>query len=628
MVRRHPPAVRIRALFGWAVLLLGAGGLGGGLRAWSAPSRAPILIAVLGSQAEGLWAEAQRGALLASELPGLPVADGRALVVEGFDDAGTAAGLALALTKLKSKKPVGVLALPSGDLHEAYVEAARTLRVPWFMLTACPVDALRGAGNTLHLAPSVVCQAVAVGDALRAPLGAASVAIVREPTALGAELEQALRRNLPSTARDLGTLVLEPDGEDTLLVALAALAPEWVLVALTGAHLARFVRALEAVPEIPRCLYLDLSRADALRAAAPRAFEQAYLMGGPDPEGEGRAGEALLNLLDQRGQGCSETLVRAAEAARRLWSAARVADGSSLKQLMEALAPQRPSQGLLGRLAFEPPGTVRFFPLRLWRVRNARFEELPAGRLPTPECGPPLGFARAAPLTRPARGMLGWLTYGEAPVRSIEADLKELNLVTGGYDPELDQLVKDEILARAIRIAYRLFRREADGTPISGWSWGLTLTTHKPPERSPSEVWVATLAGDDEAAGGRVTGSGTVAVYTTFLKRTMYLQHKLDPPLEAFDKPHLLGRHRWGADVLADQRGEKIRCLIDGFASAVALTLAHEFGHLCGCGHDVEHPTSIMNVVAGAGAAWAEAVWIPTHQKNVTMTLGVEGVEK
>jgi hypothetical protein len=35
-----------------------------------------------------------------------------------------------------------------------------------------------------------------------------------------------------------------------------------------------------------------------------------------------------------------------------------------------------------------------------------------------------------------------------------------------------------------------------------------------------------------------------------------------------------------------------------------------------------------MNVVAGAGAPWAEAVWIPAHQKTVTQALGIEGVEK
>src|SRR5262249_36497800 len=161
---------------------------------------------------------------------------------------------------------------------------------------------------------------------------------------------------------------------------------------------------------------------------------------------------------------------------------------------------------------------IRFFPQRLWRVRNGRFEEWPPGLLPTPECGPPLGFGRVPPGPRSPRGRLGWLTGGEKPVRTIEEALRGLNLAVGEpYDPEMDGLVKEEILARAIRIAYRLFRREADGTPIPGWSWGMTFTTAKPAEITPSTVWVATVAGDDPAAGGRVTGANTVAVFSTYL---------------------------------------------------------------------------------------------------------------
>ncbi|WP_372594221.1 hypothetical protein, partial [Actinotalea sp.] len=110
--------------------------------------------------------------------------------------------------------------------------------------------------------------------------------------------------------------------------------------------------------------------------------------------------------------------------------------------------------------------------------------------------------------------------------------------------------------------------------------------------------------------------------------RTMYITRKLEPPLTAADLPLLDGTYRWGEDRASNRRADEIRCLIDGFASAVGLTLAHEFGHLCGCGHDTEHPTSIMNVVAGAGASWEEAVWIPTHQKSVTTTLGIEEEER
>lgn len=155
----------------------------------------------------------------------------------------------------------------------------------------------------------------------------------------------------------------------------------------------------------------------------------------------------------------------------------------------------------------------------------------------------------------------------------------------------------------------------------------MTFTTEKPSDDLPrSRVWLGIVAGDHPAAGGQVIGSGMVAIYSTFLKRTMYIQRKLDPPLSAEDRILLDGTYRWGEDRTLNFRSNKIRCLIDGFSSAVGLTLSHEFGHLCGCGHDTEHPTSIMNVVAGAGASWEDAVWIPSHQRSVTTTLGVEGL--
>ena len=616
-------------------LVLAPGGAGGGAgvlaprAATAAPRTEPLVLGVLGSAAEGRRLRAaEAGAKAAAGFPGLPALEGRHVEVVALDDGGSEAGLDAAVAKLKARKPVGVLALPAGDLRAAYADVMRRWRVPWFVLTAWTVDGVRGAGNVWHLGPSVASQAVAAADALRSPLGAASVAIVHEPTTLGLELRDALHRNLPPVAQDLGARAIEPGQEAALVASLAALKPDWTYVAATGRHLEAFVRAVGALEPPLKCLYADGARSDALLAAAPKAFAGSVALGGPDPEGEGRAGETLVLTLEKAGEPSEETTVRAAEAARRLLLAAGTADGTSLKKLLEALAPETPVQGLLGKVGFEPPGGIRYFPHRLWRVRKGRFEEWPAGALPTPECGPPLGFRRVKPVATNPRGRLGWLTWGEKPVRTIEADLKGLNLTSGGYDPEMDGLVKDEILARAIRIAYRLFRREADGTPILGWSWGMAFTTEKPAEITPSTVWIATVAGDDPAAGGRVTGANTVAVYSTFLKRTMYEIHRLDPPLAVEDKPVLLARYRWGEDKAADLRAQKVQCLIDGFASAIGMTLAHEFGHLCGCGHDVEHPTSIMNVVAGAGAAWSDAVWIPAHQKNLTQTLGIEGVEK
>jgi hypothetical protein len=224
------------------------------------------------------------------------------------------------------------------------------------------------------------------------------------------------------------------------------------------------------------------------------------------------------------------------------------------------------------------------------------------------------------------KGRVGWMTYGEGEERTIERDLVRLGLSTDGADAELDAIVRDEILGRAVRIAHRLFRREADGTAIPGWSWGMTFTTREPGDDvSRSRVWKALVAGDHEAAGGQVIGDRLIATYSTFLVRTMYEQHKLDPPLAASDRPFLDGTWRWDDDPGLRKRADEIRCLMDGLASAMGLTTVHEFGHLAGCGHDTEHPTSIMNVVAGAGATWASAVWIPRHQKSLDQTLGVDG---
>ena len=157
----------------------------------------------------------------------------------------------------------------------------------------------------------------------------------------------------------------------------------------------------------------------------------------------------------------------------------------------------------------------------------------------------------------------------------------------------------------------------------------MSLTATRPSTDTPrNKVWLAICAGDDDAAGGRVLGDGLVAVYTTFLKRTMYITRKLRPAISAKDKPLLDGSYPWGTDRANNRRADEIRCLIDGFASAMGLTLSHEFGHLCGCGHDEEHPTSIMNVVAGAGASWEDAVWIPAHERLVTRTLGIESTPK
>lgn len=613
---------------GWlgVALLLGLGLLPGA--AAGAPPK-PLLLAVLGSRADAdrlsaALAGAQAAASKASREG--PLAGG--LRVQAFDTAGTKAGFLRALRQARAGKPVAVLAIPAGDQHLLYWKAARSLRVPWISLGGVPPDVAHNPGNYLHLGPTPVAQAVAAADAVLAPLAARRLAVVQEPTELGATLAAGVVRNLSAHVTMAGLRVWDRESTEASLMDLKACEAGCIYVAMNGEPLHHFVRTLAASTWRPKLFFAEGARDESLLAVAGDALDGCVFLGGPDPEMHGRIGEVLLDDLERAGQPMDVVTVRAYEATRMLLTAATVAGATKLKKVWDALAPETPKTGVLGSLAFEHHGALRAFPFTFWRVQKGAYEEWPQGQLPTPGCGPPLGFGHPRTARLHPKGKLGVMTYGDVDKRTIERDLLAVGLSTGGKDKDLDASIRAEILARAIRIANRLFRREADGTPIAGWSWGMAFTTQAPDKDiKQSRLWLAICAGDHENAGGQAFGNW-VAVYTTFLKRTMYESRKLDPVVSAKDRPLLDGTYRWGADRMSNFRADKIRCLMDGFASAMGLTLSHEFGHLCGCGHDTEHPTSIMNVVAGAGASWEDAVWIPRHQRHVTTTLGVEGVLK
>ncbi len=477
-------------------------------------------------------------------------------------------------------------------------------------------------------------MAVAVGFVMQcsmtAPIAARRVAVVQEPTHLGTTLAATFARNLSARVKLAGVRVwhAEDSAADTI-GGIKALEADWLYVAMTGAHAERFARGLKETKWSPRALFCDGARDESVLALAPEQLGNCVFVDGPDPELQGRMGEDLIADLERGNGPIDIAAVRAFEGARRILAAVVAAGGTKFKKVWEQLVPEEPKPilGAMGPLLFQRHGGIRLFPFTYWRVRKGEYELWPQGLLPTVGCGPPLGFGRPPPAALNPKGKMGYLTYGEGEKRTIEADMLAIGLSTNGKHPELDKFVRDEVFGRASRIANRLFRREPDGTPIPGWSWGLALTTKNPEQLSRGKVWMALVAEDDKAAGGRAFG-GWVQVYSSFLKRTMYEARKLEPPISADDKHLLDGSYRWGEDRANNRRADEIRCLIDGFASAVGLTLSHEYGHLCGCGHDQEHPTSIMNVVAGAGASWEDAVWIPSHQRNVTTALGIEGVTK
>ena len=615
-----------RPLF--AVLMLVLLGIGGEVRA--APPK-PIVLAVLGSPGDGgRFEAAQAGAQVAAAQA---TAAGRPTRVVAFDDQGTSAGLKTAMAKLKSAKPYGVIVAPNASRVDDYWKAVRTLRVPVVFSSAVTPDLTRNKGHVFHLGPTAAADGVYAADALLAPIAARRIGIVHEASPYGAAAAATVARNLSPDITLAGIEVWpavgDEEGRQAVAAAIRSFEADWVVAVVRGRSADELVTTLAQREQRQLLLFTDGNRRASLVALAPDFLEGCAFIGGPDPELVGRVGESAVLGLEELGAPHDAEAIRAFEAARRLLGAHETTKGEKGRKLVEALEAGETVSGAMGPLAFEAHHGIRLFPFRLWRLKKGRLDGWPEGLLPTPGCGPPMGFGHPPTASvNERRGRIGYLTYGEGDTRTIEADLLELGLSTGGADPELDAFIRDELLARAIRTAHHLFRREADGSEIPGWSWGMSFTTDPPTDLPRSRTWLAIVAGDHPAAGGQVIGDGMVAVYSTFLKRTMYIQHALDPPVSVADKALLDGSYRWGPDRVRNRRIEEIRCLVDGLSSAMGLTLAHEFGHLCGCGHDTEAPTSIMNVVAGAGAEWAEAVWIPTHQRNVTATLGVEGMPK
>lgn len=604
------------------LLLLAAALLGGRPCAHAAPK--PERLVVLGEATEAdRLAQAARGAELAAgavdpaRWPGGVEVVAIAVPAEG-------SARRRAFEAVKKADPVGVVALPDADGMKDWWKASGGWKVPVVSIAGLPPDGLSQPGAWFHLGPTPEQEGIHAADLVVAPLAARRVAIVQEPTVRGARLAAAFLRSLSPWVKSAGVQVWPASATAADVADLEAREAGWVYAAVSGRYARSLLEALAAAAWHPRLLFADGLHGDPLLGEHVAALEGAVLLDGPDAELAGRLGEEAVGALDRQGVPVTATTLRAYEGARRLLEARRVAESSKLKKVLEALAPEDEVVTTFGPLAFAPHGAVDRWPLTMWTVEGGIVRAARPDRVPTEGCGPPLGFGRPPRPPVGERGRVGVLTYGEGETRTIEQDLALLGLSTGGAEPEIDAFILEEILARAARIAHQLFRREADGTPIPGWSWGMAITVGDPGEEVPTnKIWLARVAGDHPDAGGQAFGTW-VAVYSTFLRRTMYQKFALVPPLSEADRPLLDGSTRWGDDLTANRRADEIRCLVDGFASAVGLTLAHEYGHCCGCDHDTEHPTSIMNVVAGAGAGWEDAVWIPRHQQRLTQTLGIE----
>ncbi len=252
----------------------------------------------------------------------------------------------------------------------------------------------------------------------------------------------------------------------------------------------------------------------------------------------------------------------------------------------------------------------------------------PQRRISKPRFGVPYGvdMSNQFKLTKGTQHV--FVSWGVPGQSTIDADLKLLGLSSGGKCPLADHLVKKELLGRMMAITSQKFLRRADGTARSGESFAISFATHYPPRAKKGAAWKLVIAGDDPDAGGRAyPGSGLAFTFSTFLRRTIFQSKAISPPLNAADLPDLLGC-KTQDEFWDDSRALMIQALIDGYAGSMALTTAHEVGHLAGLGHITDDSRGIMNVNEGAGLGYRFGRFSEGSKTKLRRTLGLDGPKK
>lgn len=533
-----------------------------------------------------------------------------ALSVESCSDD---ASLAAAITRLDA---AGVLALVA-PLDPALAESARRI--------------VRGTLPCAGFATPAANLAAALDELGDVHWRTTRIGFAHDGHKDGRELAKLLAKGLP---RSGAALVFECDlapQPKPFAKELDATRPEILVVDGEPAAAAKFLRESASVSKLPVVL-------------TPRACGAAVYTSGVD----------VFALL-----GRSPETVRGAESFRADWAKSHaelpsgVAEGfESVSFLARALGAKRDRASVLaalasvkfdgprGPLVWDPKFAALVAPLGVWRIRGERVAPwapaafaLRAGDEKTAVAATPdatLGVAFGTWRTRQFQLAedTQWVVCSwadESPNATIDEDLAELGLSTKGESPLVDHLVKDELLARVIAITNTKFLRNEDGSAIPGKSFKISFSARAP--KKSAKFWPARYGGDHTDAGGEAFGDHC-NVYSTFIRRTIFQPHALKPPVAADDLAFLDGTYRYGTDAALDHRSELIRALVNGYAGSMALTTAHEVGHLCTLDHVEDDPVDIMNVAEGAGIGYEVAHFGATSYPRLVKRLGLAGAKK
>lgn len=547
-------------------------------------------------------------------------------------DAFPAAGKeAATLAAWKKAEAAAVLAwAPDGELGTVE-RLAEKARVPFIVLSPEPTRPVRDAAANVFWAGGVRTpdEALQAMDFLLLPMGSKRPALLHDGSARGADAAARCLRLHHVSQDPVAPALLAETFDAAAAKALAASGADGVAYFGGPAGAERLLAAATAADvKLPVLLGQGLANAAVPTfvsggAKTAWALEAEWFEDFGEVAKDDRA--ILRDAAKAAGAPLSAAMVRGYRAGRWTVDALREAGAAEPKKLVPALrALHRP--GARGKRVFDEVGHATLARLGPWRSAPERDE--PAFRRVRPTLVPMQAIPQIGTF-HPSR--FEWVegtthvhcTWAAGAARTIEKDLQVLGLNTGGYEGELEQRILDDLMGRFLSRMNRLFLRNPDGSAVPGLSYRISFTTTPPGKDVKGRKLQVVLAGDDPAAGGRASGN-LAMIFTTFLQRTMYAERKLVPPISASDRPYLSGAYKWGTALEQNLRCDTVRALVDGYSQAMALTGAHELGHLHGPDHETESPRSIMNVVDAVGLDFDWAEWIPRHAEMLEKQLGRE----
>jgi ABC-type branched-subunit amino acid transport system substrate-binding protein len=567
---------------------------------------------------------------------------GRKVEVVSFDDHDDPAAAEKAYAAAEKAKVDAIVAAPTGRTAEAFVARARKGRIPTAIAGAVgPKPTVDARDPVIFVGSYPVDHALAVANALAVPCRSTAPAIVYEDTPRGRETEAAIRRNLGPVQRPCASVKVAAGARiaaadvaalrdakcDRLVVVGEPDLLDRTFEATTAAGFAVPFLATEGMASEASTWAFDESKQEALRGTY-------FLVGSPQRTVDGPPSSLYRSHEKARGSGAPvwPRTIQAFLASDLLLEGAKKASATAgRKGLDEAAVIAGARDVRYGPEESEVPlldvcGYASLYHWRIWKAAAKGPVPIDEQALPIEGFGPPFRLRNPSRYVAEPGTKVVWVTFADGTRKkpsTITTDLADLGLSTRGYEPQLDAWILDDLMARALGKLNRLFLRNEDGTAIPGVSFAISFTPVKPTSLKPSEYWTAFVAGDDADAGGRAwPGDGYCEIYSTFLKRTIFQRNALDPRVGTDDKTYVEGTFPFRVERGEHRRPDAIRCLVDGYAGAFALTGAHEIGHLASLDHDTSDPRSIMNVAEGAGLRETQAWFVPSHAAILEKVLG------